>query len=205
MRFGVGFFNWFLPPKVCSLSRTVLISSQPHSPSTNMTEESTKMSTENLAMCTESANRSNEGKDRLVLKYIKAEPGAFAPTRATPRSAGYDLKSAVDTFVMAEGKSIVTTGLKIELPDGCYGRIAPRSGLAMNNFINVAAGVIDQDYRGIVKVILFNHSHLDFHIKKGDRIAQLICERIYYPDIEEVQDLPETARGEGGFGSSGTN
>lgn len=74
----------------------------------------------------------------LLLKYVKAEPGAFAPTRASPKSAGYDLRSAVDTFVMSEGKAMVTTGLKIELPDGCYGRIAPRSGLAMNNFINVA-------------------------------------------------------------------
>lgn len=67
------------------------------------------------------------------------------------------------------------------------------------------AGVIDEDYRGNVGVVLFNHSDQDFEVKKGDRVAQLICERIYYPEVEEVKNLTETKRGEGGFGSTGTN
>lgn len=75
----------------------------------------------------------------------------------------------------------------------------------MKNFIDVGAGVIDEDYRGNVGVVLFNHSDLAFHVAKGDRIAQLICERIFYPTIEEVKDLSETVRGDGGFGSTGTN
>ncbi|XP_060519136.1 deoxyuridine 5'-triphosphate nucleotidohydrolase-like, partial [Cylas formicarius] len=115
-----------------------------------------------------------------------------------------NLKSALDCVVPARDKALVDTGLKIELPQGCSGRIAPRSGLAVKNFIDVGAGVVDEDYRGVLKVVLFNHSDSDFDIKSGDRIAQLICEKIYYPDLEEVQELGDTVRGEGGFGSTGT-
>ncbi|XP_044265679.1 probable deoxyuridine 5'-triphosphate nucleotidohydrolase isoform X2 [Tribolium madens] len=141
----------------------------------------------------------------LVLKYTKVVPEAYAPTKGSIKAAGYDLKSAFDCIVPARGKALVDTGLKVQLPEGCYGRIAPRSGLAVKNFIDVGAGVVDEDYRGVLKVVLFNHSDIPFDVKSGDRIAQLICERIYYPDIEEVQELNETARGEGGFGSTGTN
>lgn len=97
------------------------------------------------------------------------------------------------------------TDIQIEVPEGHYGRVAPRSGLAWKNSIDVGAGVIDEDYRGNVGVILFNFSDVNFEIKKGDRIAQLICERISYPTVVEVDTLSETARGEGGFGSTGTN
>ncbi|EFA05862.1 deoxyuridine 5'-triphosphate nucleotidohydrolase [Tribolium castaneum] len=141
----------------------------------------------------------------LVLKYTKVVPEAYPPTKGSVKAAGYDLKSAFDCVVPARGKALVDTGIKIQLPEGCYGRIAPRSGLAVKNFIDVGAGVVDEDYRGVLKVVLFNHSDTAFEVKSGDRIAQLICERIYYPDIEEVQELSETARGEGGFGSTGTN
>lgn len=112
--------------------------------------------------------------------------------------------SAYDTVVPARGKALVKTDIQIEVPYGTYGRVAPRSGLAWKNFIDVGAGVIDQDYRGNVGVILFNHSDVDFDVKKGDRIAQLICERIVYPKVVEADTLTETARGEGGFGSTGT-
>lgn len=111
--------------------------------------------------------------------------------------------SAYDCIVPARGKFIVKTDLQIELPEGCYGRVAPRSGLAAKNFIDVGAGVIDEDYRGNVGVVLFNHADTDFEVKKGDRIAQLICEQIYYPELEEVEHVNETERGEGGFGSTG--
>jgi dUTP pyrophosphatase len=83
--------------------------------------------------------------------------------------------------------------------------VAPRSGLANKHFIDVGAGVIDYDYRGNVGVILFNFGKEPFKVTKGDRIAQLICERIWYPDIEECETLCDTERGEGGFGSTGTN
>uniref|UniRef100_A0A8H7TNT4 Deoxyuridine 5'-triphosphate nucleotidohydrolase n=1 Tax=Bionectria ochroleuca TaxID=29856 RepID=A0A8H7TNT4_BIOOC len=80
----------------------------------------------------------------------------------------------------------------------------PRSGLASKNFIDTGAGVIDADYRGEVKVLLFNHAEADFEIKEGDRIAQLVLERIYTPDVVEVQELEESVRGAGGFGSTGS-
>ena len=85
------------------------------------------------------------------------------------------------------------------------GRIAPRSGLAAKNFIDTGAGVIDADYRGPVKVLLFNHGETDFEVKEGDRIAQLVIERIYTPEVVEVQELEASVRGAGGFGSTGVN
>lgn len=83
------------------------------------------------------------------------------------------------------------------------GRIAPRSGLASKHFIDTGAGVIDADYRGQVKVLLFNHAEEDFQIQEGDRVAQLIIERIYTPEVVEVAELEESVRGAGGFGSTG--
>ncbi|GLV45374.1 Deoxyuridine triphosphatase [Carabus blaptoides fortunei] len=140
-----------------------------------------------------------------VLKFTKLSVNAFAPSKGSGKAAGYDIKSAYDYIVPKRGKQMIDTDIKIELPEECYGRIAPRSGLAAKHSIDVGAGVIDEDYRGPVKVILFNLSDNDFEVKKGDRIAQLICERIMYPDLQEVQELTETERGDGGFGSTGTN
>ncbi|XP_056633065.1 deoxyuridine 5'-triphosphate nucleotidohydrolase-like [Diorhabda sublineata] len=142
--------------------------------------------------------------NKISLKYTKVVEEAYPPTKGSIKAAGYDLKSAYDVVVPARGKALVDTGLKIELPEGCYGRIAPRSGLAVKNFIDVGAGVVDEDYRGVLKVVLFNHSDKEFEVKSGDRIAQLICERIFYPELEEVKELTDTERGEGGFGSTGT-
>lgn len=141
----------------------------------------------------------------IVLKYMKVIPEAYAPTKGSMKAAGYDLKSAFNTIVPARGKALVDIGLKVELPEGCYGRIAPRSGLAVENFIAIGAGVVDEDYRGVLKVVLFNHSNVDFEVKAGDRIAQLICEKIYYPDLKEVEQVKETERGDDGFGSTGIN
>jgi len=136
----------------------------------------------------------------LVKKLSKA---AIVPSRASAGAAGYDLSSAHDLVIPAHGKGIVPTDLSIALPLGTYGRVAPRSGLAVKHFIDVGAGVIDQDYRGPVGVVLFNHSSTDFQVRVGDRVAQLILERIAIADVEEVDDLDQTARGEGGFGSTG--
>ena len=93
----------------------------------------------------------------------------------------------------------------MNIPVTCYGRIAPRSGLAWKKHIDVGAGVIDADYRGNVGVVLFNHGEEDLQVKRGDRIAQLILEKISYADIVEVDDLDATARGDGGFGSTGVS
>ncbi|KAK6339836.1 Deoxyuridine 5'-triphosphate nucleotidohydrolase [Orbilia javanica] len=137
----------------------------------------------------------------LLIKKLNDK--ARTPTRGSAFAAGYDLYASEDTVVPKGGKVLVETGLSMAVPDGCYGRVAPRSGLASKNFIDTGAGVIDADYRGPVKILLFNHSDVDFEIKEGDRVAQLILEKIYTPEIVVVEDLEESARGAGGFGSSG--
>ena len=98
---------------------------------------------------------------------------------------------------------MIGTGLAFGIPVGNYGRIAPRSGLAAKNSIDVGAGVIDSDYRGEVKVLLFNFSDTDFKIAEGDRIAQMIIEKYTITALTEVDTLDDTVRGEGGFGSTG--
>lgn len=118
-------------------------------------------------------------------------------------AAGYDLFSASDALIPSKGKAIVPTDISISIPSGTYARIAPRSGLAAKHFIDVGAGVIDFDYRGPLGIVLFNFGDADFPVKQGDRIAQLILERIVTPDVVEVESLTETERGDGGFGSTG--
>ncbi|EPS45096.1 hypothetical protein H072_862 [Dactylellina haptotyla CBS 200.50] len=137
----------------------------------------------------------------LLIKKLNEK--AQTPKRGSPFAAGYDMYASEDTVIPKGGKGLVETGLSMAVPEGCYGRIAPRSGLASKNFIDTGAGVIDADYRGPVKILLFNHSDVDFEVKEGDRVAQLILERIYTPEIMVVEDLEESVRGAGGFGSSG--
>ncbi|EXJ82395.1 dUTP pyrophosphatase [Capronia epimyces CBS 606.96] len=137
----------------------------------------------------------------LLIKKLSAD--ATTPTRGSAFAAGYDLYASKPTTIPARGKVLVSTDLAIATPEGTYGRVAPRSGLASKHFIDTGAGVIDADYRGEVKVLLFNHSDVDFAVNKGDRIAQLVLERIYTPDIVEVDSLEESVRGAGGFGSTG--
>ncbi|KAL3481175.1 dUTPase-like protein [Aspergillus californicus] len=137
----------------------------------------------------------------LLVKKLTSS--ATAPTRGSAFAAGYDLYSAKEITIPAKGKALVDTGLAIAVPEGTYGRIAPRSGLASKHFIDTGAGVIDADYRGEVKVLLFNFSDVDFTIKEGDRVAQLILERIYTPEVMIVEELAESVRGAGGFGSTG--
>ncbi|RWS29003.1 deoxyuridine 5'-triphosphate nucleotidohydrolase-like protein [Leptotrombidium deliense] len=140
---------------------------------------------------------------KSVLKFKKITANAIKPTRGSQLAAGYDLYSAYDYLIPAKGKEIVKTDLQVMVPDGCYGRVAPRSGLAVKSFIDVGAGVIDADYRGNVGVVLFNFGENEFKVSKGDRIAQLICEKIEIPELEEVDCVDDTLRGENGFGSTG--
>ncbi|CDH53381.1 dutpase putaive [Lichtheimia corymbifera JMRC:FSU:9682] len=138
---------------------------------------------------------------RLAVKRLSEN--AKLPTRGSAIAAGYDLYSAANTVIPAQGKVIVPTDLSIAVPEGCYGRIAPRSGLASKHFLDTGAGVIDADYRGPVGVLMFNFATTDYEVKQGDRIAQLILERIYTPEVVEVNELDDTERGAGGFGSTG--
>ncbi|CDW79864.1 deoxyuridine 5-triphosphate nucleotidohydrolase [Stylonychia lemnae] len=143
---------------------------------------------------------------REKLRIKKLDAKAFLPTKGSEHAAGYDLYSIEDTVVKSKDKKLISTGISMQIPVGNYGRVAPRSGLAVKNFIDVGAGVIDADYRGEVKVLLFNFGEQDFSINVGDRVAQLIIEKYTRTEIEEVpmdQDLDSTARGEGGFGSTG--
>lgn len=143
------------------------------------------------------------GDSEHLFKVKKLSEKAVLPTRGSSLSAGFDLSSAVVSKVPARGKALIPTDLSIAVPEGTYARIAPRSGLTWKHSIDVGAGVIDADYRGPVGVILFNHSDVDFEVKLGDRIAQLIIEKIVTPEVMEVEDLDSTVRGEGGFGSTG--
>jgi dUTP pyrophosphatase len=140
----------------------------------------------------------------MPLGVKKLSYDAIIPTRGSDGSVGYDLYSVVDTVVPHQaGNALVGTGIALRIPADCYGRIAPRSGLAAKHCIQVGAGVIDPDYTGEIKVVLFNHGVEDFEIKKGDRIAQLILERCETPLIKEIGLLEETIRGSDGFGSTG--
>ncbi|VDL39447.1 unnamed protein product [Hymenolepis diminuta] len=141
--------------------------------------------------------------EQPVLRFRKVSDHAHTPTRGSEMAAGYDLYSAVDCVVKTGGRSLINTDIQISLPPGCYGRIAPRSGLCLKHGIDVGAGVVDQDYRGNIMVVLFNFGDEDFTVKRGDRIAQLICEKIYLPTLEECSNLGETKRGANGYGSTG--
>ena len=143
----------------------------------------------------------------MALNVTKLVPHAILPARATPGAVGYDLFST-DSYIIRPGhRVVVSTGITVQLPPGTYGRIAPRSGLAVKHGLDTLAGVIDPDYTGEVKVVLQNLDvHNPFIIRPGYRIAQLILEHYETPDVVEVptEGSPNTERGANGFGSTGT-
>ncbi|XP_060199658.1 deoxyuridine 5'-triphosphate nucleotidohydrolase-like [Lycium barbarum] len=119
------------------------------------------------------------------LKVRRLSDKATLPQRMFPHSAAYDIFSARDTMVPARGKAIIATDLSIDLPPGTYGRVAARSSVAWHHSIDVGGGVIDLD-KNPVFVILFNHSDVDFEVKVGDNIAQLVIELHATPEVVEV-------------------
>jgi len=129
------------------------------------------------------------------------------PISSSKFSSGVDLLSAeTSEIILKPGKTkLVSTGIKIMIPKGYEGQIRPRSGLALKYGITVlnTPGTIDSDYRGIVKVILINLGEKEFVIQRGDRIAQLVIQKVFFPDFKLIQTLNKTKRGEGGFGHSG--
>ena len=130
---------------------------------------------------------------------------AKLPIRGMARAVCYDLAAAESTVVPVHGKCLVKIGLPIAIPPGCYGRIAPWSGLAVKRFIDVGAGVIDSDYRGELGVVLFNFGNEEFIVNMGDKIAQLISERIKTPVTKETNELEGTGWGDKGYGSIGVS
>jgi dUTP pyrophosphatase len=152
------------------------------------------------------ARKERMGKRKLVaqLKIKKLSEHAIPPSRSHVTDAGWDLFSAYDYEIPPHGKELVKTDIAVAVPNGTYGRVAPRSSLAWNHHIDVGAGVVDSGYRGNVGVVLFNHSDKSFKIGRGDRVAQLILEKIVDKVyLQVVDDLDATERGEGGFGSTG--
>ena len=135
---------------------------------------------------------------------ITAAPG-FEPVYAKPGDAGADLRSTTAVTIAAGERSLVTTGVSIALPAGYVGLVHPRSGLAAKHGITVlnTPGTIDAGYRGEIMVILYNSSNTDFEVAVGDRIAQLLIQTVETAKFVAVEKLPETERGETGFGSSG--
>jgi len=140
----------------------------------------------------------------MALNVTKLVPSAILPSRATSGSAGYDLYST-DSYVVLPGRRVVvSTGISVHLPPGTYGRVAPRSGLAVKHGLDTLAGVIDPDYTGEIKVVLQNlDTQQPFVIRSGYRIAQLILENFTTADVVEVTEAPATDRGAAGFGSTG--
>lgn len=137
---------------------------------------------------------------------IVAEPG-FEPSYAKPGDAGADLRSTEDLVVPGRGRTLVPTGVRIALPMGYVGLVHPRSGLAAKSGITVlnTPGTVDAGYRGEIMVTLYNSTDEDFEVKRGDRIAQLVIQQVELAKFVAVAELPQSDRGESGFGSSGRN
>lgn len=129
--------------------------------------------------------------------------GGTLPQYAHSGDAGADLCPSAAITIPARSKALVPTGLRLAIPSGYVGLIWPRSGLAIQHSLDCGAGVIDSTYRGEVKVLLFNHSDRDYCVKKGDRIAQLLIQKVETVKFIAVEALEETSRGAKGFGSTG--
>lgn len=139
--------------------------------------------------------------ERLLFKRLHT--AARLPTRGSAGAAGLDLYAAEGLTIPPGGRAAVRTGLAAAIPAGFYGRVAPRSGLAVRHGIDVLAGVIDSDYRGEILCALVNHGVEPFEVEPGARVAQLVVEAIATPEPAWAEDLEETARGACGFGSTG--
>ncbi len=139
----------------------------------------------------------------MKIKIQKIDSSAIIPNYANENDAGLDLYSVEDLILKKGERSVVKTGIKMEIPDGSVGLVWDKSGLALNSGIKTMAGVIDSGYRGEIKIVLINLSDKDFEIKKGQKIAQMLIQKVERPKIELVEELNESKRGEDGFGSSG--
>ena len=142
---------------------------------------------------------------KILIKRLHSE--VKLPKYKTDGSSGMDLMAFLDRpiSIMPQKSELISTGLSVAIPDNTELQIRPRSGLAAKNNISVlnAPGTVDSDYRGELKVILYNHGNKEFLVNNEDRIAQMVLVPIIKATFEEVENLPETIRGEGGFGSTG--
>ena len=136
------------------------------------------------------------------LCVLKLSEMATLPTKGSDFAAAFDLYSAHNASIPPFSNALIQTDLSPSFPDGCYGRIAGRSGLALYSKIIVGGGVVDPDFRGNISIVLFNLGKEPYEIHRGDRIAQMICENFTQTKVCEVKCLSDTKRGDRGFGSS---
>ena len=138
-----------------------------------------------------------------LLRFKRLDPGALLPTRGTSQSAGLDIYTIEDLTIRPGERELARTGLAVAIPEGYYGRIAPRSGLATQKGLDTLAGVIDSDYRGEVRCLLYNAGDESIHLPARSKICQLIIEKIITPAAVWADEISDTDRGSGGFGSTG--
>ena len=141
--------------------------------------------------------------EATILPFKKLDAAAVLPERGSAHAAGLDLYSIEPHRLLPKQRVLIRTGLAVAIPEGHYGRIAPRSGLATKKGIDVLAGVIDADYRGEIQCLLYNTGEETVELPALTKICQLIIEKIIIPSAEWAADLPETSRSDRGFGSTG--
>jgi len=145
--------------------------------------------------------------ENILIKYLNESNDLYTPEKATKGSAGFDLLASInDSLEIGAGKSLlVPCGFSLQMPNNFEAQVRPRSGLALKNSVTVlnTPGTIDSDYRGEICVILINHGQMSFKITRGMRIAQIIFKETPEVNLVEVDELDNTKRGSGGFGSTG--
>ena len=139
----------------------------------------------------------------MLIRFQKILAEAIIPHYAHQGDAGMDIFSVEEDIIKAGERKNIRTGIKMELPEGFVGLVWDKSGLALKNGIKTMAGVIDAGYRGEIGIVLVNLSGQDYKIEKGQKIAQMLIQKVERAEIEEVEELNETSRGAGGFGSTG--
>ena len=151
----------------------------------------------------DSSRPKEEETDKQLLRFKQLDPSATLPTRGSTQAAGLDLYSIEDVVIEPKQRALVRTGLAVAIPEGHYGRVAPRSGLAVKAGLDVLAGVIDADYRGEIRCALYNTGDQPIDLPTQIKICQLIIEKIITPAAVWTDEISETDRGDGGFGSTG--
>jgi deoxyuridine 5'-triphosphate nucleotidohydrolase len=138
-----------------------------------------------------------------VLSFKRLDPGAVLPVRGSSLSAGLDICAIGDLTIQPGERVLARTGLAVAIPEGYYGRLAPRSGLATQKGLDTLAGVIDADYRGEIRCLLYNAGDEAIHLPAQSKVCQLIIEKIATPTAVWADEISDTDRGTGGFGSTG--
>lgn len=135
--------------------------------------------------------------------YCEILEGGIFPTKATQKSAGYDIYTPIDFILFSNSSQIIETGIKLQFPDGWHGELKCKSGLAFKHNITIFEGTIDNDYVGEIKIKITNNSNIDYVFCKGEKICQIILRKDFEGELLLTNKVNNTERGENGFGSSG--